>query len=162
MKFLVKKMGGNQDAAEEVFSQTILAAWKGWHTFEHKSSYFTWICKIGLNKMADYWRELINERSRFIAPSLELMAKIPTPQLSPEEKLALDELKIAIHQCLLLLPKELRKLLYLRYWKDMSLSKIAEIMNTTERAIEGKIYRAKRQLKEIILQKYPELGIIPS
>ncbi|MBI2600357.1 sigma-70 family RNA polymerase sigma factor [Candidatus Daviesbacteria bacterium] len=158
MRFIIRKMNGDVEAAEEVFSQTLLAALNGYSAFEHKSSYFTWICKIALNKTADYYRELINQKSKFIAPSLELIAKIPASQLSPEEKLALDQLRISIHECLTLLPEEKRKLLYLRYWEDLTLQKIAEIMGTTERAIEGKIYRAKKELKEIILEKHPNLA----
>src|SRR3990167_8673681 len=40
-KFIVKRVGGDQDAVEEVFSRTLEAAWKGWNSFEHKSTYFT-------------------------------------------------------------------------------------------------------------------------
>lgn len=158
MKFIVRKMSGDVEAAEEVFSRTIIAALKGYHTFEHKSSYFTWICKIALNKMADYYRELINQRSKFVAPALEHLSKIPSSQLTPEEKIALDQLKVAVYECLLLLPEDKRKILYLRYWQELTLKRIAEIMNTTERAIEGKIYRAKKELREIILQKHPNLA----
>lgn len=157
MKFLVKRMGGDQKAAEEVFSQTVVAAWRGWHTFEHKSTYFTWICRIGLNKMADYYREEINHRSVFIVPTLESWANLKDNHLLPEEKLALEELKTAVRNCLLLLPEDKRKLLYLRYWRGLSLKEIAGVYAISERSAEGKLYRARADFREIIQNKYPHL-----
>lgn len=157
MKFLVKKMGGNQEAAEEVFSRTVFAAWKGWHTFENRSEYFTWICKIGLNKMADYYREQINERSHLVAPALELLGNIPDKQLTPEEKTILLELRASVKECLYLLPERKRQLLYFRYWQQLSLKEIGEILGVSERAAEGKLYRARVDLQKIIQSKHPEL-----
>lgn len=158
MKFIVKRMGGDVVAAEEVFSQTVEAALKGWYAFENKSTYFTWVCRIALNKMADYYRRQVNEKSLIIAPGFEVLAKIGSQKLNPEEKLALDELKLAVLECIKLLPPEKRRLLYLRYWKELSHKEIAEIMGLTERAVEGQLYRAKLALKAIIQDRYPELA----
>ncbi len=157
MKFLVKRTGGDHQAAQEVFSRTVEAGLKGYYTFEHKSSYFTWICKIGLNKMADYYREIINQRSKIIAPLFEELAQIKDDKLSPEELLALKEVRLGVRECINLLPIEKRQLLHLRYWEDLSIKQIAARLNTTERSAEGKLYRAKLELKSVIGIKYPEL-----
>lgn len=157
-KFLVKRTGGNQQAVEEVFSQTIAAAWKGFQTFEHKSSYFTWICRIALNKIADYYREQIHQRSVLVAPTLEEWANIPEQNLGIEEKLALEELCNSVKDCLNLLPYQKRQLLYLRYWKNLSIKKIAQIVGCSERAAEGQIYRAKQEMKRIVEVKHPNIA----
>lgn len=150
-------MGGDQQAAEEVFSQTVFAAWKGWHTFQHKSEFFTWLCRISLNKMADYYREQINERSKIIVPTLENLVNIPDKKLLPEEKLALEELRLAVKECLNLLPPQKRQLLYFRYWQELSLKEISKICGISERAAEGKLYRARLAFREIVTIKYPTL-----
>jgi len=157
MKFIVKRMGANTEATEEIFSRTITAAWEGWNTFEHKSTYFTWVCRIALNKIADYYREQINRRSVFIAPLLEDIAQFKSKEPTPEEKLALHELRASIRACIFILPEEKRELLYLRYWKRLTIKQIAKQFNISERAIEGRIYRARQNLGEIIASKHPEL-----
>lgn len=157
MKFLVKKMGGNWQDAEEVFSQTVLAAYQGFHTFEKKSKFFTWLCKIALNKAADYYRDQINDRSRFIAPTLDNLANVRDNTLSIEEKLILQELRSCIKQCLLLLPEKKRRLLYFRYWSELTIAEIAKIFGISERAVEGQIYRAKLALRQIVVGKFPHL-----
>ena len=158
MKFIVKRTGGDTQAAEEVFSRTVEAALKGYDTFQYKSSYFTWVCRIALNKMADYYRSQVNERSRIIAPGFEVLASIGSSTLSPEESMALDELKRCVLECLYLLPPEKRQLLYLKYWKNLTYKEIGKVMGLTERAVEGQIYRAKKALKIILQEKYPDLS----
>lgn len=156
MKFVVKKSGGDQVAAEEVFSQTVLAALKGYETFEHKSTFFTWICRIALNKMADYYRSEINRRSGIIAPALEELANIGSKELSHEEKLILDELRASVKECIALLPPNKQQLLHLRYWKEMTLEAIADLLGISERAVEGRLYRARLELRKIMVTTHPE------
>ena len=158
MKFIVKRLGGNKDASEEVFAKTVSAAWEGWNTFEHKSKFFTWICRIALNKIADYYRKEIHQNSVMVAPFLEEIADFKKDELTPEEKLILDELRISVRSCLALLPQEKRDLIYLRYWKDMSITQIAKTLGVSERSVEGKIYRAKQTLREILNMEYPEIS----
>lgn len=157
MKFLAKRTGGNQEVAKEVFSRTVLSAWKGFHTFENKSSYFTWLCRIALNKLADYYRDQIHERSKLITPTLKDLANIKDKNLTPEEKLVLDELRACVHECLDLLPEEKRKLLYLRFWQEKTVKNIAQALGISERAAEGKIYRAKFAFRQALINKHPEL-----
>ncbi|MFH0937537.1 MAG: sigma-70 family RNA polymerase sigma factor, partial [Candidatus Daviesbacteria bacterium] len=158
MKFLIKHMGGDSQAAEEVFSQTILAALKGWHKFRHKSQFFTWVCRIALNKTADYYRNQIHQESKFIAPILEKIINVEDKDLLPEEKLILKELRISVKECLMLLPEDKRRMLYLKFWQELSLREIARICGVSERAAEGKLYRAKLALREVISERYPALG----
>lgn len=159
MGFLIQRLGGDKLAAEEVFSETILAAYTGMHAFEHRSSYFTWVCRIALNKIADYYRTQVNERSCLIAPTLKQLAQIGDKKLTPEQQFALEELKQSVRECLNLLPEDKRKLIYLKYWKEMTVKSIAYLSQSSERAVEGKLYRAKLELKEIVLDKHPELAL---
>lgn len=157
-KFIVKRVGGDRDAVDEVFSRTIIAAWKGWYTFEHKSSYFTWLCRIALNKTADYYREEVHRNSKLIAPILKDVANYDSGKLTPEEWYILNELCNSVKACVRLLPREKQKLLFMRYWKGWAIKQIAKEMGISERAAEGKIYRAKQKLKEIVIIKHPELA----
>ncbi len=155
-KFIAKRIGAKPSVAEEVFEETIVAAWKGMGAFKHKSSYFTWICRIALNKIADYYRGQIHERSKLVAPFLEDLAYIEDPNIRPDEKIALDDLRLSLRNCLNLLPMDKRNLLYLRYWEDKTIKEIAKQLGTSERAIEGKIYRSKQMLKSIFENENPE------
>jgi RNA polymerase sigma factor (sigma-70 family) len=148
-KFIAKHLRCDQSAVEEVFEETIVAGWKGYKTFEHKSSYFTWLCRIALNKIADYYHDQINENSGIVVPLLDSLIHINSNDLSPEENLALKELRISVNNCLNLLPYEKRRLLWFKYWKDYPYHKIAEILGISERAVEGRLYRAKEEFAKV-------------
>ncbi len=156
MKFLIKRTGGETEVAEEVFSRTIESALKGYYRFENKSTFFTWVCRIGLNKIADYYRDQVHQRSRIIVPLFEELAEVEDSKLSPEEQLAVKELRANLHSCLDLLPDEKRQLLQLRYWEELSVKKIAEVLGISERATEGKLYRARAELKVIFERRNPD------
>jgi RNA polymerase sigma-70 factor (ECF subfamily) len=148
-RFIAKRLGKDEQTIEYVLEETLVAAWKGYETFEHKSKFFTWLCRIALNKIADYYHDQVNENSKFVVPLLDSLNLIDTKNLSPDENLALKELRASVNDCLNLLPYEKRQLLWFRYWKDYSYEKIGEILGISERAVEGRIYRAKSEFAEV-------------
>lgn len=148
-KFIIKRTGGDKELVDEVFSRTIEASFKGYKTFKNKSSFFTWICRIALNKIADYYRDQVNSKSGIVVPLIEGVTKADPNSLSIEEKLVLDELRHGVNECLNLLPPDKRRLLQYRYWEDLSLRQIAKLMGTSERAVEGRLYRAKHEFAEV-------------
>lgn len=148
-KFIAKHLGKSQEVVEEIVEETFVAAWKGYGAFKHKSSYFTWLCRIALNKIADYYHDQVNPNSKLIVPLLDSLNLIDTKTLSPEEALAIKELRSSVNSCLNLLPYEKRRLLWFRYWTDYSYQKIAKILGISERAVEGRLYRAKLEFAKI-------------
>lgn len=148
-KFIIKRVSGDSKAKEEVISATMIAAWKGWNTFQHKSTYFTWLCRIALNKIADYYHDQVNEGSRIVVPLIDAITQTDTKTLSPDEELALKELRRSVNDCLNLMPPEKRRLLQFRYWYDLSYSEIAQMMGISERAVEGQLYRARHEFAKV-------------
>lgn len=148
-KFIIKAVGGKEEVVDDVLSETFVAAWKGWNTFKHKSSYFTWLCRIALNKIADYYRDQVNRNSGIIVPLFGNLDIPDSKTLSPEEKMSLQELRASVNNCLNLLPWEKRRLLWLKYWQDLSTREVAKILKISERAVEGKLYRARHAFAKI-------------
>lgn len=157
-RFVFKKIGSDPEVADQIITETFSAAWKGYKTFRHKSSFFTWLCRIALNKIADYYKDQINNRSHFIVPTLKNLSKIEAiagsdPAMLPEERFVLNELRDKVNQVLNLLPENKRKLLQYRYWHDLSYKEISIILHISPRAVEGKIYRAKLAF-EMLFKKF--------
>lgn len=149
IKFIAKHLHREENAVEEVFEETIVAGWKSYKSFKHKSSYFTWLCRIALNKISDYYRDQVNEKSKFIVPLLDSLTYIDNDKLTIEESLALKELRASVNDCLNLLPYEKRRLLWFKYWMDYSYEKIGKILGISERAVEGRLYRAKEEFASV-------------
>ena len=145
LRFLLKR-SKSPEVAHEVLQETWVAALRSYRTFKHKSSYFTWLCKISLNKLADYYRDQVNRQSKVIIPGIEKFNAIFDPKISVEEKMVLDELKSKVNKCLNLLPSRYRQLLQLRYYEELSLKEISLRSKISLRSLEGKLYRAKKAL----------------
>ena len=148
-RFIIKRLGRDSRAAEEILNEVLVAAWKGWKTFNHKSTYLTWICKIALNKISDYYRRQIRHKSHFIVPAIDSFNQILSPEISSEEKLILDELKEKVNISLNLLPENYRKLLQMRYYEQLANREISMNLKIPVRKIEGQIYRAKKMMLKI-------------
>lgn len=147
-KFIAKRTK-DPELVEEVFAQTMAAAWKGWGTFKHKSTYLTWLCRIALNKIADYYRDQVNSHSLIVVPLLEDLVEVGKSNPAPDELMALEELKVAVNSCLNLLSPEKRQLLQFRYWKDLTQKQISRRLGISERAVEGKLYRARKDFENV-------------
>jgi RNA polymerase sigma-70 factor (ECF subfamily) len=157
LKFALKRNGGDLDVAQEVVQETFIAALKSFHTFHHKSSYFTWLCKIALNKLADYYRHQVHYRSKFIVPTLNQLNSIVDPALTLEEKISLDELRSAVNSSLNLLPFEYRRLLHLKYYRQLSGKEIGILLNLSPRQLEGRLRRARLALAKVVSTLHPDL-----
>jgi RNA polymerase sigma-70 factor (ECF subfamily) len=158
LKLLLKKSGGDLTASKEAMQNAYCAAIKSFHTFKHKSSYFTWICRIALNKLSDYYRDQINRESKVIIPSVEKFNSLFDPHLAPEERMALDDLRKSCSECLDLLPTKYRQLLQFKYYEQLSNSEICLKLNLSARSLEGLMYRAKKLLVKIVRREKPELA----
>lgn len=148
-RFVFKKIGSDPENADIIVSETFEAAWKGYKTFKHKSSFFTWLCRIALNKIADYYRDQINRRSHLVVPTLKQLSQIESKDIPIEEKLALDELRTKVNEVLNLLPPEKRKLLQYKFYRDLTYKEISVKLNLSHRAVEGKMYRAKKAFAKL-------------
>lgn len=157
LKVVLKRNGGDLVAAEEVLQNTFVAILKSFHTFHHKSSYFTWACKIALNKLSDYYRDQVNSRSGVVVPLFTQLNQILDPATSPEEQLAIRELRDHLNNCLNLLPAEYRQLLQFKYYQQLSSSEICLRLDLSPRSLEGKLYRARHKLAAVVARLYPSL-----
>ena len=139
---VLKRNGGDLDIARQVVQDTFVAAYTSFHTFHSKSTYFTWLCRIAINKLADYYRGQVNK-------NFPLFTNLPTQDLSPDERMVLDELRAKVNACLNLLPPEYRRLLHLKYYQELSSREISLKLHLSPRSLEGKLYRAKKLLANL-------------
>ena len=73
----------------------------------------------------------------------------PSPELTPEEALLRQERQTALQAALGQLSAGERLLFYRKYYYLQSTAQIALELGLTERAVEGRLYRLKRQLRTL-------------
>jgi RNA polymerase sigma-70 factor (ECF subfamily) len=146
------------DLAQETFVRVFLHRRK----FKPGASFSTWLYTIATNLA----RDRIRSRARRPQVSLEAESEItgatlgdtlPEQGSSPSEALLAEERAEAVRSALALLPEELRTPLVLAEYEDLPQSEIATILDCSIKAVETRIYRARRQLRSILKMTLEEL-----
>lgn len=129
---------------EEVFSDTLIRVWDRVDQFDPNHGCWTnWLSAIARNAAID--------RARRNPPTgAEPTETIPAPNSDPEQALLRKERQQALHTALNSLESSDKALFYRKYYYRQSTAQIAAEYGTTERAIEGRLYRIKRKLRKIL------------
>ena len=80
----------------------------------------------------------------------ELDENTPSTQPTPEELLLRQERQAAVNRALLLLSPDEQTLFYRKYYYLQPTAQIAAELGTTERAVEGRLYRLKKRLRKLL------------
>jgi RNA polymerase sigma-70 factor (ECF subfamily) len=149
MGFLHNKEDAD-DLTQDVFIQTYqtLTAFKG------DASFSTWIYRIAVNASLNGVRK--SSKNKFLQRLENVFVSdksreysFPTSDLeNPENILIHAERNEWVEKALSSLPEKQRIAIVLSKYDDLSQKEIAEIMETTEGAVEALIQRAKSNLRE--------------
>ncbi|WP_160000139.1 sigma-70 family RNA polymerase sigma factor [Roseomonas sp. 18066] len=141
---LAFRITGSAAEAEEVAQDALLRAWQHAARFDPDRARFgTWLYRIAANLAID------RARRRPAAPMLStdaLAGTLADPAATPEEALALRQQEAALREALAALPERQRAALALAHDQGLSGAEAAAILETSERAVEGLLHRARRFL----------------
>lgn len=134
------------EIAEEIAQDVFIKVHRHIHKFEGKSSFKTWLYRITLNSALSHKRR---EKKAYLT-DLESVSNDPSWSTSQnQEQRDLGEI---LEKGLNLLLLEDRIALTLFYFEDMKVAEIAEIMNLSINTVKVKLHRARKRLKEKLVQ----------
>ncbi len=137
------------DLAQETFARIYIHRQK----FNLNQRFTSWMYAIATNLARDRMRWLSRHQNVSLhAPSPEtdrtLSDTLPDPGVSPHERLEQSERVQEIKRALAQIPEDLRTPLILVEYEDRSQAEIAEILNCSPKAVENRLYRARKLLRE--------------
>ncbi len=146
IKAFIGRKIDDEGIVEELTNDVIWAAIKSRPKFAGKSAEFSWICGIAKHKIIDYYRKKKVKTILFsINPKFE---EIADEALSPERDVLKNELKEEIRATMTEISEGYANILRLKYVQGLKTSAIATLLNTTIKAVEGKLKRAKIKFQE--------------
>ncbi len=135
---------GNARDAEDLTSQTFMAALEGIRSFRGKGSFAAWLFGIASKKRLMFFRR--NGSRTEVA--LEAALQTPSPE-PPTDKAAYRRLQMeAISRALRQLTPERAEALILTYFGGLSQSEAGRVLNKSEDAIKMLISRGLQDLRE--------------
>lgn len=128
-----------EELAEETFFRIIV---KKPH-FVRKGAFKTWLYTIGRNTANNY----LKHAGKTLHADLENLVHLSGEIESLERAYIREEEKIVIHRALANINPDYGKVLYLKFFENMSNDEIAAVMKKNKRQVENLIYQSKRALK---------------
>lgn len=144
----------DKDDAEDLTQEVFIQAYQSLSKYKGDSLFSTWIYRIAVNAALNKIRKnsknfLLQRIESFLGSEKIKNFEIAIPENeNPENILILKEHQQWIKHALDRLPENQRTAIVLSKYDDLSQKEIAEIMNTTEGAVEALIQRAKANLRE--------------
>lgn len=142
----------NEEEAADLSQETFVRVYQHRARFDAGQKFSTWLYTIASNLVRDRYRW----RARHPQVSLnaedketgsELGARLVHPAATPHESLETNERVAAIQDAVAALPEELRVPLLLAEYEDKPHVEIAQILSCSVKAVETRIYRARKQLR---------------
>lgn len=143
------RLTGDRENAEDVAQEVFFRVYQKAKTFRGRSRLSTWIYRVAVNLSLNYNR---NQNNFLQTSDPESRQEVPAPHFnSPDTILENKEDRKLIKKALDSLPEKQRTAFILHHWEGLSYQEIAEILKSSLSAIESRIHRAKRSLKDALL-----------
>jgi RNA polymerase sigma-70 factor (ECF subfamily) len=155
--YLLRRLGSRDDA-EDLAQETFARVYRARHRYRPAQPFTAWLYTIAGNLA----RNRIRWRTRHPETSLDSEAQERRPpdekvnsvnrnrDDSPVESLERKERAAAVRAAVERLPEALREVVVLCEWEDLSVTEAAGVLRLTPKAVETKLYRARKQLREVL------------
>ena len=137
-----------EDIAIDVFSDLVVHR----HRYNFKVTLKTYLFMIGRSRALDY----IKHRKVIDVVELSEAQNLPDDEKTLEEIVLADERKRAVNAAVAKLPEDMRVVIHLIYFEEMTYDEAAKVMQKNRKQVDNLLYRAKKELR-IILGKDGEL-----
>ena len=142
---------GDPDEAEDVAQETFLRAYKALDGFDTERPLRPWLLRIASNLAHNRHRSI----GRYLAALTRFAQQDPegikSTTIQPEDDSQL------LWQAVKTLKVPFQKVVYLRFFLDMSESEMADTLEVPAGTVKSRLHRALSKLRGIIEREYPEL-----
>ena len=129
-----------EDIAIDAFTELIVHK----HRYNFSVSLKTYLFMMGRSRALDY----IKHRGKL--QMVELTEAEATEGPSLEERILADQRKQAVHEAMAQLSEELRIVVHLVYFEQLSCDEAAKVMKKNRKQVYNLLYRAKNALRTIL------------
>lgn len=145
----IRRYVADRDDAYDVLQESFVSAWGALSRFDPERPFEAWLRRIALNKCRDRARR--NAVRRAALAILGVSANLGEPAATPPDSAhqvdhALQRLEGAIAK----LPRPLKEALVLTALEGLSHKEAGETLGINAKAVETRVYRAKRRLALVL------------
>jgi RNA polymerase sigma-70 factor, ECF subfamily len=143
---------GTQTGALDVAQETFVRVFQQRNRFKEKLKFSSWMFAIATNLCRNFlrWQTRHPAQTRESNPHEDSWETIPEPtsQNSPDEVARLKETAEAVRRQVDALPDQLKAVVLLADYEELSYRDIGEALGCSVKAVETRLYRAHKLLRE--------------
>ena len=136
---------GRAEDARDLTQDVFVQAYRSLPAFRRGARFPTWLYRIAVNRAVDAARK---EKHRRWLPINEAVEARPDPSANPALAAVRQDEQDAVRQILMQVPVRHRDVLVLRYYQEMSVEEIAEVLGCSVPAAKVRLHRARLHFKE--------------
>lgn len=163
---LCLRMVGNEQDAWDLSQDAFLKAYTNLSVFRGDSKFSSWLYKLTTNVCLDFLRRQNRQKTvplTYETPDgREEYLPIPDTRSSPETEAERRELQAAVRRGLSQLPESQREILVLRELGQLSYEEIAGQLGLEPGTVKSRIFRARKNLCDILTKDGNLSGLVPS
>ncbi len=145
MRYIISPILSNSQDREDCLSEAAMKVWKSIDRYDpERGNWKAWLTAVTRNHALNF------KRSNTAHSTQELSQTTASAEPTPEELIINKQRQEALSRALSSLAYKDRNIFYRKYYYMQSTSQIALEMSMTERAVEGKLYRIKKQLRKML------------
>jgi len=153
---LVRSHVGDADEALDVVQEAFVAAFASIGRYDGNRPFRHWINRIALNKCRDWGRRRAVRRLFRFALPLEAASEIADTAITGEA--AIDDVRdlATVTKAIAALPANLKEPFILTVIEGLSQADAASVLNLSEKAVEVRVYRARKALETMLAKSRSE------
>jgi len=150
-----RKLGLREDEAEDVASETFLAAYKGLSRYRGQAELSTWLWSIAYRQAVSYLRK--NRRRWQLEAGQDESRQVGSgKEQEPAAAIQGKETEKIVWEAVERLPRLWAMAVILYYREEKSIIDIAKIMQAKENTIKTYLFRARQRLKKALAPVFGE------
>ena len=147
----IRRYVADRDDAYDLLQESFVSAWSALSRFDPERPFEAWLRRIALNKCRDRARRNAVRRAALALLGLGKAGGVDddsTP--APDSGAASDQALRKLEQAIAALPRQLKEPLVLTMLEGMSHKDAGEFLGINAKAVETRVYRAKRRLASVL------------
>ncbi len=156
--FMIQKMVNNKDDAEDLTIEAFGKAFNNLRKYSPDYAFSTWLYRIAINNCIDFIRKKrletfsldepmgAGDGEEGTGPTRDVQSNV----LDPEEEIIKKQRILLMRNVIEKLNNKYRRLIELRYLKELSYQEIAETLNLPLGTVKAQLFRAKELLHNIL------------
>lgn len=146
-RYLLVVAAGNEETAAEALESTLLRIVRHIRIFSSEEVFWSWLTVLARSAFHDQTRK----RNRYLAFLERFTRHAQIEAAGPDSREADARMQAALTSSMAELAEDERQLVEEKYFQRRSVHELANTFQTSEKAIESRLVRIRRKLKEALL-----------